>query len=149
MSSPWLRVSVHSCVLCPRLTTRSKSSPNSNAFKAHLRSPAHRNEKLQCSKCLRYYQTATALTQHSESQGVRCTVRHTENYNTVVDTMTAGRAGVDGQLADDTVKYVVKPVDKVSARGVIPGDIIAAHRVAHQAHNDAINTYWDTRNAKW
>lgn len=77
------------------------------AFTQHLKSPAHRNEKLQCNRCLRYFATATALTQHSESQGVRCTVRNDANYGGIVDVITGGTATTAGRHDDHTIKYAL------------------------------------------
>ncbi len=116
--------------------------PSETAFIQHLKSPAHRNEKLSCTGCLRYFATATALTQHSESQGVRCKVRETDNYGGVVDEVTGGTARTAGRLDDDTIKYEV-------AEGLVPNDMIAAHRAAHEAKNRKFNNYWEANKPKW
>ncbi|KAI1007059.1 hypothetical protein K3495_g1160 [Podosphaera aphanis] len=87
-----------------------KTTENKNAFIAHLKSTAHRNDGLQCHSCLRYFATATALTQHCESEGVRCKVREQGNYRQVIDIITSGVATLAGRLEDDTIAYA-------SARG--------------------------------
>lgn len=114
-----------------------------SAFLQHLKSPAHRNEKLQCTKCLRYYATATALTQHMESQGVRCNVRETNTYNTVVDEVTGGVAALFGKHEDDTVKYKVNET-LASASG-----IVTANKAAHEAQNQRTLHHWDRNMPKW
>ncbi|CAL3969040.1 unnamed protein product [Diplocarpon coronariae] len=140
VSAFWVApLSKYKCPLCP------KSNPNRNAFIAHLKSPAHRQEQLQCRRCLRYYATATALTQHYESQGVRCTVRETDSFDSVVLGVTANTALTAGRNADDTIKYAINP-DVALPAGV---GIIAAHRSQQQAADLEFNKYWDTRTPKW
>ncbi|KAK2627399.1 hypothetical protein QTJ16_003365 [Diplocarpon rosae] len=129
----------YKCPLCP------KSNPNRNAFIAHLKSPAHRQEQLQCRRCLRYYATATALTQHYESQGVRCTARETDSFDSVVLGVTANTALTAGRNADDTIKYAINP-DVALPAGA---SILAAHRSQQQAADIQFNKYWDTRTPKW
>ncbi|KAE8441598.1 hypothetical protein EG329_004647 [Mollisiaceae sp. DMI_Dod_QoI] len=121
-----------------------KSMNNRPAFIQHLKSTAHRIDKLQCTKCLRYYASATALTQHMESQGVRCKVRESVSYNTVVDEVTGGVALASGRHRDNTVKYVVN-------NGIIDaaGGVVAANKAAHDAKNGNFNNYWSKRQPKW
>jgi hypothetical protein len=114
-----------------------------NAFVQHLKSPAHRNEKLQCTKCLRYYATATALTQHMESQGVRCKVRELDTYNTVVDEVTGGVAALMGKHEDDTVKYVVNPAM------LMAGGIVSANKEAHEAQSKRTQQHWERNMPEW
>ncbi|KUJ10205.1 uncharacterized protein LY89DRAFT_656880 [Mollisia scopiformis] len=122
-----------------------KSINNRNAFIAHLKSPAHRNEKLQCSTCLRYYDTATALTQHMESQGVRCKVRESNSYMTAVDQVTGGVALPFGKHQDNTVKYVVNSgvFDPAS------GGVVAASKSAAEVKNQTFNKFWEDHVPKW
>ncbi|CZR67654.1 uncharacterized protein PAC_17553 [Phialocephala subalpina] len=130
---------------CPYLGC-GKGIGNLPAFLQHLKSPAHRNENLQCTKCLRYYATATALTQHMESQGVRCKVRNDGNYAGVVDEVTGGVALAKGRLLDKTVKYVVN-------EGILnpTGGVVTANKAAVQGKNSTFNNYWDNPNheKKW
>lgn len=75
----------------------------------HLKAPAHiaTNQRLKCINCLRFFESATALTQHVEAQGVRCNVRETSEYNTYVKEITAKAATIDGFHYDNTVKYTI------------------------------------------
>lgn len=114
----------------------SKSFATKSTFIAHLNSPAHHNERLQCHNCLRYFQNATALTQHCEAQGVRCKVRDTTDYNGIVDEVTGGTARISGRHVDNTVKYTVNNENL----GV--GGIITAHRVAMETREDNLGKYW-------
>lgn len=125
--------------------TYSKSIERPNAFIQHLKSPAHRNEKLQCNSCLRYYATATALTQHSESQGVRCKVRETENYGGIVDSITGGTAIIAGLHKDDTIKYGLTP----GMTGNVAEDIIAANRAQAKALEEARKNHWTKHKPFW
>ncbi|KAF8853282.1 hypothetical protein BDZ45DRAFT_748694 [Acephala macrosclerotiorum] len=121
-----------------------KGIKNPSAFIQHLKSPAHRNENLQCTKCLRYYATATALTQHMESQGVRCKVRLDGDYSGVVDEVTGGVALAKGRLMDKTVKYVVN-------EGILDpaGGVVATNKAAVAGKNSDFNNVWDTHEKRW
>ena len=129
------------------LILSSKSVATKPAFIQHLKSPTHRNEKLQCMNCLRYFATATALTQHSESQGVRCTVRHTSGFDAVIDNITGGTAQTAGRHKDDTVKYVVNPALRAALGGA--QGVIDAHKAAVIAKEERFKNHWDARTPKW
>lgn len=96
--------------------------------------------------CLRYFSTATALTQHIESQGVRCKVRNTEGFDGVVDGVTGGTAVTAGRHKDDTIKYAVNPLLQAAlgAQGVIQ-----AHKAAINEKDKKFNNFWDTATPKW
>jgi hypothetical protein len=130
------------------LTSRSKSSPTESAFIQHLKSPAHRNEKLQCINCLRYFATATALTQHCEAQGIRCKVRETSGYDGFVDGITGGTAVTAGRHVDDTIKYAVNPALLAATTTGIAG-VIKAHKAAATEKEKRFNNYWDTAKPRW
>jgi len=117
------------------------------AFIQHLRSAAHRDEKLKCRNCLRYFATATALTQHSESQGFRCRVRDTDQYPAAVDEFTAGTAFTAGRHTDNTVRYMVNAALYPGASGVEL--VIAANKNANAAKEEEFNSYWDHHKPKW
>ncbi|KAH8745641.1 hypothetical protein F5882DRAFT_108298 [Hyaloscypha sp. PMI_1271] len=123
-----------------------KSIEHKGAFIQHLKSPAHRNEKLQCINCLRYFATATALTQHCESQGVRCKVRQTSEYDGVIDGITGGTAITAGRHVDDTIKYAINPE-------ILPtlttASVVEAHRARLEEKNKKRQHFWDDRTAKW
>ncbi|ESZ96375.1 hypothetical protein SBOR_3207 [Sclerotinia borealis F-4128] len=92
---------------CPHRLCK-KSSDTESGFVQHLLSVAHAgNNRLICPNCYRAFGTYTALTQHCESQGVRCKIREADNYGRVVDDITASVADVVGRHEDETVKYTV------------------------------------------
>ena len=128
------------------LTLYSKTHQSKSAFIQHLKSPAHRNEKLQCINCLRYFATATALTQHCESQGVRCKVRQTSEYDGVVDGITGGTAITAGRHVDDTIRYALNPeiLPSLSATGVIE-----AHKARLADKEKKKNEFWNDKTARW
>jgi hypothetical protein len=65
------------------------------------------HQSLRCRSCLRIFKSATALTQHSESQGTRCRIRDTDEYGQALDDFTAGQIEVNGIWSDGTVRYKV------------------------------------------
>ena len=130
----------------PRCNKRHQSE---RAFLSHLRSPAHRDERLQCHICLNYFKTATALTQHCESQGIRCNVRNTARYDVAVEGMTSGTATVDGRHADDTVKYAIN-TDLFTKSNLTPVEaLIAKHRAEGHARAEEKLNYHLYRENKW
>ncbi|RDW88445.1 hypothetical protein BP6252_00477 [Coleophoma cylindrospora] len=132
---------------CPHMGCR-KSVESSKGFISHLKSPAHMNEKLRCKGCLRYFASATALTQHSESQGVRCNVRNTDNYNAIVDEVTAGTTATAGRHEDDTVRYVTNP--NAAIAGIRGGKaLLNANRDANAAADARFYSYWDNKQIEW
>jgi hypothetical protein len=48
-----------------------------------------------------------AITQHAESQGVRCTIRDTDGFRQFLDQLTAGIVDTTEKNADGTEKYTV------------------------------------------
>ncbi|EHK99365.1 hypothetical protein M7I_4769 [Glarea lozoyensis 74030] len=87
--------------------------------------------------CLRYFASATALTQHSESQGVNCNVRDTDQFTACVDEFTAGTAAPAGRFKDNTIKYVVNKFDKLEI-----DKAKAALDAANKAHAADQATFW-------
>ncbi|KAH8672855.1 hypothetical protein BGZ60DRAFT_527149 [Tricladium varicosporioides] len=130
---------------CPHRGCK-KSNNNKSAFIQHLRSAAHAKGNFQCRKCLRTFGTATALTQHSASQGVRCDVRNTEAYSAVVDEFTAGTAAPVGHHTDETIRYAV---NDIAASALKSGNIAAHHKAAAVEANNNFNSYWNTRRPAW
>ncbi|KAH7377437.1 hypothetical protein BKA64DRAFT_750578 [Cadophora sp. MPI-SDFR-AT-0126] len=120
------------------------SYKSQNAFIAHLKSPAHSDEKYQCLKCLRIYDSLTALTQHSESQGVRCNVRETDDFDSVVRAITADTTTTNGRMADDTIRYEINPDAELSKTKMTEN-----YRAAEREKNEARKHYWDNREVKW
>jgi hypothetical protein len=101
----------------------------------HLRSSRHAKEKLQCRKCLSYFASAAALTQHSESQGVKCDVRDTDQFTACVNEFTAGTAAPAGRFKDNTIRYVVNSLDIEQGK--------AASAAVNKAWDDDQARYWD------
>ncbi|PVH74631.1 hypothetical protein DL98DRAFT_658690 [Cadophora sp. DSE1049] len=120
------------------------SYKSQNAFIAHLKSPAHSDEKYQCLKCLRIYDSLTALTQHSESQGVRCNVRETDDFESVVRAITADTTTTNGRMADDTIRYEINPGAELSKAKMTEN-----YRAAEREKNEARKHYWDNRKVAW
>lgn len=85
-----------------------KSFGSGNALVAHI--PAAHPKKalrVECPTCLRKFDSITALTQHSESQGVKCEVRKTEEFRQFVDQLTGGIVDTADLHDDGTNKYFV------------------------------------------
>lgn len=101
---------------------------------------------LQCLNCLRYFGSATALTQHSESQADRCRIRETAQFGAALDMITAGTAAPAGRHADDTIRYVVNPIG-VAAGG--SQQFVQAHQVAKAALDEKWDKYWDRKTPDW
>ena len=113
-----------------------------SAFIRHLESPVHQNQSLQCHGCLRYFFTATALTQHSEAQGDRCKVRLTDGFDAEVDRITAGTIATAGRLSDNSIRYVAKV-------GQAPVGLAEAHRAAGVAREEKRKNYWTKNTPNW
>jgi len=128
-----------------------KSFPASSSFIAHLKSPAHLEEamRLKCPHCLRYYDTATALTQHAESQGVRCKIRKQDQYGVYVDEITASTAAVDGVHDDNTVKYVVNDLSSQGQQATVAQQVAIANAAFLKKDSELKSSYWDAHKPKW
>jgi len=129
---------------CPNYPCN-KSFIHQGTFIAHLKSPAHREEKLQCNNCLRYFLSATALTQHCEAQGTRCKVRETDGYGGLVDEVTGGTARTEGRHVDNTVRYAVNGNFGANT-------VVAAHKAAAEARTKKFDDYWSSEkldNHRW
>ncbi|KAH6723650.1 hypothetical protein BKA61DRAFT_664372 [Leptodontidium sp. MPI-SDFR-AT-0119] len=131
---------------CPHQGCNS-SFKTANSFIGHLKSPAHSDEKFQCLKCYRYYNSATALTQHAESQGVRCNVRDTDDFESVVRGITAGTTTTNGRLADDTVRYEINPDANLATSTT--SKMAESYRAVTKARDEARSHYWDDKTPRW
>lgn len=96
---------------------------------------------------LRYFGTATALTQHSESQGVRCKVRETVQYDAIVDGITGGTAVLAGYHADNTIKYGINPALLPTASGA--QSFVDAHKARADAKAKKREEFWKKNNPTW
>jgi ribose 5-phosphate isomerase RpiB len=108
------------------------------------------NQRLKCPKCLRFYASATALTQHVESQGVRCTIRETDEYGAQLDDITASTAVIAGLHEDETLKYAVHP-DFGTGKGMSSAAqrVIDSNAAALSSIDKAKAEYWTNNNPKW
>lgn len=130
---------------CPHPGCR-KTCTALSPFLAHLRSAAHKNERLQCHGCLRYFDSATALTQHATAQGIRCRVRETDEYDGEVDRFTAGLARTDGKFDDNTIKYATS---REAGPQKTAQDLVDAHRVRIVEKGKKQERYWHENRANW
>ncbi|KAK5993942.1 hypothetical protein PT974_07380 [Cladobotryum mycophilum] len=90
---------------CPR-TRCLKTFKTAKALVGHLRGPAHGDKTYRCPHCFKEFKSLTAITQHAESNGNRCRIRDTENYNAYLDQLTGGIIDVQpSRHADGTVAY--------------------------------------------
>ncbi|KAK4238498.1 hypothetical protein C8A03DRAFT_43772 [Achaetomium macrosporum] len=81
---------------------------NATGLRDHLLSPAHNIPvKVQCPRCCRWFESMAAITQHAESQGVRCNIRETDGYRQFLDQLTAGIVDTTEKNEDGTEKYTV------------------------------------------
>ncbi|KAI9794947.1 MAG: hypothetical protein M1833_007321 [Piccolia ochrophora] len=76
-----------------------------DAFKAHLKSPAHLPDSIRCPSCLRLFKSTTALVQHCESSSSRCDIRYSDGFNQALDTITGGLLETKGFHDDGTIRY--------------------------------------------
>jgi hypothetical protein len=93
---------------CPHVGCKKNLTP-ATAFIQHLKSPIHMElQKVNCPHCLRPFPSATALTQHIESQAIRCSARKLDYVDILVEDITQV-VTTDGLYPDETVKYVNIP----------------------------------------
>lgn len=98
-----------------------------------------------CNSCNRYFADATALTQHSEAQGVRCLVRDTDQFDAEVQKITGGVAAVAGTLEDETIRYAVS--SDLLDHGATA--ITEANRAESAAIAARRNDYWNRHVPEW
>ncbi|KAF7865205.1 hypothetical protein EAF04_006182 [Stromatinia cepivora] len=126
---------------CPHRLCK-KSFDTESGFIQHLLSAAHAgNNRLVCPNCYRGFGTYTALTQHCESQGVRCKIREADNYGRVVNDITSSVADVVGRHDDETVKYTVKKEGW--------GELAKRHREAEEKNAKKKADYWKKHDAEF
>lgn len=135
-----------------RLTPPRKKFEVAHQIIAHLKSNAHEAGRFRCRSCLRYFKTASALTQHSTDEGgVRCVVRQTDQYEICVDEFTASHAIVAGKNKDNTIRYAV--IAQLGA-GPAPAPkpkkkMQAVHDAANEALKEDRATYWKRNKPEW
>ena len=106
------------------------------------------DEKLRCANCLRYFGSATALAQHSESQGVRCTVRETAEYSVEVDKFSAGTTIIAGRHEDNSLRYAVNK-DVIRPSTSVAKNLAQVSRDANDARDKKFYNYWDFKSPDW
>ncbi|KAK3308874.1 uncharacterized protein B0T15DRAFT_525563 [Chaetomium strumarium] len=85
-----------------------KSFKSGEGLRGHLLSPAHKIPiRVQCPRCCRWFDSMAAITQHAESQSVRCTIRETDGFRQFLDQLTAGIVDTTEKNADGTERYTV------------------------------------------
>jgi hypothetical protein len=111
------------------------------AFMQHIKSGKHQGlEKVTCPKCHRLFVNSTALTQHFESQAIRCDARKLGNADTWVQDFTQV-AEIGGKNEDDTNKYVNRS-DRSINRGDTVASVIEASRRAVEVRANMQENYW-------
>ncbi|KAJ9148445.1 hypothetical protein NKR23_g5087 [Pleurostoma richardsiae] len=135
--------------MCPHLNCYKKFNQG-NALVGHLNSAAHCGTRVQCPQCLKYFGSTTALVQHTESNGVRCHMKHQDDYRDFLEQLTGGLTDTGGMHRDDTVRYVVTD-DAIETFGPANGLVTFRQRsqaAAEKVVNDAVEwkkNYWKTR----
>ncbi|KAB8295933.1 hypothetical protein EYC80_008753 [Monilinia laxa] len=125
---------------CPQKLCK-KSFDTESGLTQHLLSVAHAgNNRLICPNCYRSFGTYTALTQHCESQGVRCKIREADNYGRVVDDITASVADVIGRHDDETVRYTVNKEGWGDIEAL--SHITRRHKEAEENNSNKRANYW-------
>jgi hypothetical protein len=61
----------------------------------------HRITRMKCPKCLKYFNSATALMAHCESQAARCQINKAEDFNIFLDRLSGGFLGVEEKIRPD------------------------------------------------
>ncbi|KAG9194123.1 hypothetical protein G6011_04158 [Alternaria panax] len=61
----------------------------------------HRITRMKCPKCLKYFNSATALMAHCESRGARCSISHADDFALFLDKMSGGFLGVQEKVRPD------------------------------------------------
>ena len=118
-------------------------------FKRHLTSSAHTKEfKVQCPRCLRFFDDMTALVNHAESQGHKCGLRYSDNYRQFLSNVTGGLLDLSTESHQDgTLKYVVpKTAQEALTQKPDLGD-----RNKQNMHEkiQRQKTFWDDKEPEW
>ncbi|ODH48023.1 hypothetical protein GX48_05870 [Paracoccidioides brasiliensis] len=71
----------------------------------HIKSSIHLAGAFRCPSCLRMFKSVTALTARCESASVRCKINKDKNYAAIMDEISAGLIGADGENEDGSVRY--------------------------------------------
>lgn len=71
----------------------------------HLKSNAHLTDLYSCPFCFNQFNSASAITQHLESQTTRCNARVDSRFNQLMDQVAAGMIDTTGTHDDNTHRY--------------------------------------------
>lgn len=71
----------------------------------HLKSNAHLTDLYSCPFCFSQFHSASAITQHLESQTTRCKAREDRRFNQLMDQVAAGMIDTAGTHDDNTPRY--------------------------------------------
>ncbi|KAF4951798.1 hypothetical protein FSARC_12811 [Fusarium sarcochroum] len=90
---------------CP-IAACGKTFKSGTGLLSHLKSEAHSETKYRCPYCLNTFGSLASITQHAESNGVKCRLRDTDTFKAYMDQLTAGMVDVAIDRHDDgTIKY--------------------------------------------
>lgn len=80
----------------------SKKYKTVQSLTAHLKSLAHRGEKITCPSCRHSFTSKTAMVQHMESAVTKCSIRESDQFRELLARMTGGvlDAEPEGPLED-------------------------------------------------
>jgi hypothetical protein len=114
----------------------------------HLESPIHTapDERIKCAICLRLFFNATALTQHLESESVRCSARNLSGYKNTIEDATVGITTTSGRHDDDTVKYKINNTFKVAT---LPDRLLSANKKLIDEEKKRKENHWKNTTPKW
>ncbi|OBT55826.1 hypothetical protein VE04_04433 [Pseudogymnoascus sp. 24MN13] len=83
----------------------SKLLNSSQALYMHLKSNAHLTDLYSCPFCFNQFRSASAITQHLESQTNRCNARDDRRFSQLMDQVAAGMIDTAGIHDDNTHRY--------------------------------------------
>lgn len=94
-------------------------------LKAHLTSGIHQGTDHRCLKCLKHFKTPAALIAHMESNSVRCHIKETDHFATMLSVTSGGFLTVAGRHADGTVKISASTMEELEERKVERAQMMA------------------------
>ena len=101
---------IEQCYVCPgsKCGQRLRSA---REFEEHLLSGAHIAGRVSCPVCLKKFKTTTALVAHAESGSTKCDLRKTEEFDLVIQQITAGLIRVQGNWSGaGNAKFASVPI---------------------------------------
>ncbi|KAF1836292.1 hypothetical protein BDW02DRAFT_616512 [Decorospora gaudefroyi] len=102
MSTDWMPEKFFDAVLdqyyCPFVCEQ--TFPIAGDLNRHILKD-HRVTRMKCPRCLKYFQSSTALMAHCESHGSRCQINKAEDFNIFLDRLSGGFLGVEEKVRPD------------------------------------------------